>query len=66
MKIRNITLKKGRKKIHTIVMCLTSSRKCKTFSAQLKCTANGISVQNVNVLPKFPLTYSIKLLKYIP
>ena len=45
------TLKKGIKKIRTIVMCLSSSRKCKIFSAQLKCTANGISVQNVNVLP---------------
>ena len=30
-------------------MC--SSCKCKIFSAQLKCTANGISVQNVNILP---------------
>ena len=29
-----------------------SSRKCRIFfSAQLKCVANGISVQNVNVLP---------------
>ena len=32
-------------------MCWSSSRKCRIFSAQLKCTANGISVQNVNVLP---------------
>jgi hypothetical protein len=44
-------LKKGKKQIHTIVMWLSSSRECKIFSAQLKCTANGISVQNVNVLP---------------
>jgi hypothetical protein len=39
------------KNIRTIVMCLSSSRKCQIFSTQLKCTANGISVQNVNVLP---------------
>ena len=45
------TLKKGKKKFRTIVMCLCSSRKCKIFSVQLKCTANGISMQNVNVLP---------------
>ena len=43
------TLKKGNQKL--IVMCLSSSRKCRIFSAQLKCTANGISVQNMNVLP---------------
>ena len=44
------------------------------FSAQLKCTANGISVQNVNVLPNiyghiffnFPLHIAWILLKYIP
>ena len=60
------TLRKGINKIRTIVMCLSSSRKCKIFSAQLKCTANGISVQNVNVLVtflKFPLTYSMKFIK---
>jgi hypothetical protein len=38
------TLRKGINKIRTIVMCLSSSRKCKIFSAQLKCTTNGISV----------------------
>jgi hypothetical protein len=60
------TLRKGINKIRTIVMCLSSSRKCKIFSAQLKCTTNGISVQNVNVLVtflKFPLTYSMKFIK---
>ena len=67
------TLKKGKKKIRTIVMCLNSSRKCKIFPAQLKCTANGISVQNVNVLPNqwshfwnLPLHIAWNLLKYIP
>ena len=50
MKMRNILYRKV-KKIRTIVMCLSSSRKCRIFSAQLKCTANGILVQNVNVLP---------------
>ena len=44
-------LKKGKKNIRPIVMCLSSSRKCKIFFAQLNCTANGISVQKVNVLP---------------
>jgi hypothetical protein len=44
------TLKKGIKNFCTIVMCLSSSRKCKIFPVQLKCTTNGISVQNVNVL----------------
>jgi hypothetical protein len=54
-------------------MCLSSSRKCKIFPAQLKCTANGISVQNVNILPNqwshfwnFPLHIAWNLLKYIP
>ena len=67
------TLKKGKKKFCTIVMCLCSSRKCKIFSVQLKCTANGISVQNVNVLPNklsyfwnFPLHIAWNLIKYIP
>ena len=50
MKMRNILYRKV-KQIRTIVMCLSSSRKCRIFSAQLKCTANGISVQNMNVLP---------------
>ena len=45
------TLTKGKKKFRTIVMCLSSSGKCRILSAQLKCTANVISVQNVNVLP---------------
>ena len=48
MKIRNI---RKIQKIRTIVMCLSSSRKCNFFFARLKCTANGISMQNVNVLP---------------
>ena len=67
------TLKKGKKKFRTIVMCLCSSRKCKIFSVQFKCTANGISMQNVNVLPNqwshfwnFPLQIAWNLLKYIP
>ena len=66
------TLKEGKKKIRTIVICLICSRKCKIFSAQLKCTANGISVKNVNVLPnqwshflKFPLAHSMKFIKII-
>ena len=67
------TLKKGKKKFRTIVMCLCSSRKCKIFSVQFKCTANGISMQNVNVLPNqwshfwnFSLHIAWNLSKYIP
>ena len=51
-----------------------SSPKCRIFfPAQLKCVANGISVQNVNVLPilwshfwNFSLHIVWNLLKYIP
>ena len=49
--IKTIKYYENTKKIHPIVMCLSSSLKCQIFPAQLKCTANGISVQNVNVLP---------------
>jgi hypothetical protein len=45
------TLKKGKKKSAELSCVSSSSRKCKIFPAQLKCTANGISVQDVNVLP---------------
>jgi hypothetical protein len=52
MKIRIVLWRKVKKKIRTIVMCWSSSCTCRIFSAQLKCTANGISVQNVNVRKK--------------
>jgi len=41
MKIRKNTLKKGKKKSAQLSCVLSSSRKCKIFFAQLKCTANG-------------------------
>jgi hypothetical protein len=62
--------RKVKKKIRTIVMCLSSSRKCTIFfPAQLKCAANGISVQNVTIANsmvtflKFLLAYSMKFVK---
>jgi hypothetical protein len=44
----NCTLKKGKKKSCTIEVLHANVG---FFYVQLKCTANGISVQNVNVLP---------------
>ena len=64
------TLKKGKKKFRTIVMCLCSSRKCKIFfraiqmhrkrniDAECECIAKSM----VTFL-KFPLAYSMKFIK---
>jgi hypothetical protein len=47
----NCTLKKGTKKSAQSSCVEILHVNVGFFSTQLKCTANGISVQNVNVLP---------------
>jgi hypothetical protein len=47
----NCTLKKSKKKSAQLSCVEILHVTVGFFSAQLKCTANGISVQNVNVLP---------------
>ena len=47
----NCTLKKDNKKSAQLSCVEVLHVNVGLFSAQLKCTANGISVQNVNVLP---------------
>ena len=47
----NCTLKKGKRKSAQLSCVEVLHIHVGFFSAQLKCTANGISVQNVNVLP---------------
>ena len=48
----NCTLKKSKKKSSAQFSCVEVLHvNVGFFSTQLKCTANGISVQNVNVLP---------------
>ena len=66
----NCTLKKDNKKSAQLSCVEVLHVNVELFSAQLKYTANGISVQNLNVLPniyghifKFPLTYSMKFAK---
>ena len=64
------TLKKGKQKIVTIVMCLSSSRKCKFFfyAIEMHCKRNinaeceCIAKSMVTFL-KFPLTCSMKFIK---
>jgi hypothetical protein len=47
----NCTLKKGKKKSAQFSCVEVRHVNVGFFSTQLKCNANGISVQNVNVLP---------------
>ena len=47
----NCTLTKGKKKSAQLTCVEVLHVNVGFFSAQLKCTANGISVHNVNVLP---------------
>jgi hypothetical protein len=47
----NCILKKGKKKSAQLSCVEVLHVNVGFFSAQLKCTANGILVQNVNVLP---------------
>jgi hypothetical protein len=56
------TLKKGKKKSAQLSCVEVLHVNVGFFSAQLKCTANGISVQNVNLLPK--ILYVIQLSDY--
>ena len=56
------TLKKGKKKSAQLSCVEVLHVNVGFFSAQFKCTANGISVQNVNLLPK--ILYVIQLSDY--
>jgi hypothetical protein len=47
----NCTIKKGKEKSTQLSCVEVLHVNVGFFYAQLKCTANGISVQNVNVLP---------------
>jgi hypothetical protein len=47
----NCTLKKGKTKSAQLSCVEVLHVNVGSFSAQLKCATNGISVQNVNVLP---------------
>jgi hypothetical protein len=66
----NCTLKKGKKKSAQLLCVEVLHVNVGFFYAQLKYIANGISVQNVNVLPniyghifEISLTYSMKFVK---